>query len=253
MNKSSKSLREPAMVKLPLHRQISQYIERSIAGGTLQPGDRVPSEHELVAQFGVARMTASRALSALAEQGLIVRNAGLGSFVTHPKPQSTLLRIPSIADEIRQRHHEYHYTMLSLGRTSAGMDVANALNLKLGESVFHSVCIHCEDNVPVQLEDRYVNPHVAPDFLAQDYTKQTPSSYLVDNVAFDEMEHVVDAVTPTPEQAAILKIEPTQPCLLLTRRTWTGKVPVTLVRCLHPGTRYRFGSRFAVENASSFA
>ena len=66
-------------------------------------------------------------------------------------------------------------------------------------------------------------------------------------VLFDQMEHVVDAVLPTPEQAELLKIKPSQPCLLLTRRTWLRDVPITLVRCLHPGSRYRLGSRFRTD------
>ena len=56
---------------------------------------------------------------------------------------------------------------------------------------------------------------------------------------------VVDAVLPTPEQAQRLQMDAAEPCLLLTRRTWTQGVPVTLVRCLHPASRYRLGSRYS--------
>ena len=129
-------------------------------------------------------------------------------------------------------------------RVSASLDVAASLDLHTGESVFHAVCIHLEDGVPIQLEDRYVNPRMVPDFGAQDFTVQQPSEYLVRNVPFDQIEHVVDAVLPTAEQAARLDMLQTQPCLLLTRRTWSRGVPVTLVRCLHPASRYRLGSRY---------
>ena len=43
-----------------------------------------------------------------------------------------------------------------------------------------------------------------------------------------------------------------EPCLLLTRRTWTRTTPVTMVRCLHPATRYRLGSRFRADGNPSF-
>jgi GntR family histidine utilization transcriptional repressor len=66
-------------------------------------------------------------------------------------------------------------------------------------------------------------------------------------VRFDQMEHVVDAVLPTREQASLLHMEVTQPCLLLTRRTWMRETPITLVRCLHPGTRYHLGSRMRTD------
>jgi GntR family histidine utilization transcriptional repressor len=90
---------------------------------------------------------------------------------------------------------------------------------------------------------------MAPDFIRQDFTLALPSEYLVKHVPFDQIEHVVDAILPTPEQAELLQMPATQPCLMLTRRTWAGGTPVTLVRCLHPGTRYRLGSRFRADGA----
>lgn len=226
-----------------LYQQVKDFVARQIQDGSLRPGDRLPSEHDLVAKFGMSRMTVNRALRELAEQGRIVRIAGVGSFVSEQKPQSTLLRIANLASEIRQRGHDYRCQMIVVERVTASLEVAAALNMRTGDSVFHSVCVHYEDDVAIQLEDRYVNPQTAPEFVQQDFSKQQPSEYLVRNVPFDEIEHVVDAVLPTPEQALRLQMDPMQPCLLLTRRTWTRGVPVTLVRCLHP-SRYRLGSRY---------
>ncbi len=227
-----------------LYQQVKDFVARKIADGSWKPGDRVPSEQELVAEFGIARMTVNRALRELAGQGKIVRVAGVGSFVAEEKPQSTLLQIANIADEIRQRGHNHRCMLLSLARVAAPLDVASALDLRTGESVFAVSCVHFEDEVAVQLEDRYVNPRMAPDFIRQDFTRLLPSEYLVKHVPFDQIEHVVDAILPTAEQAELLQMPATQPCLMLTRRTWAAGTPVTLVRCLHPGTRYRLGSRF---------
>jgi GntR family histidine utilization transcriptional repressor len=227
-----------------LFQQVKNHIARKIQDGTLRAGDRLPSEHALVAQFGISRMTVNRALRELAEQGRIVRMAGVGSFVAEPKPQFTLLHIVNLASEIRARGHDYRCEMLVLERVAATLEVASALEVRTGESVYHSVCVHLENGVPIQLEDRYVNPRIAPEFIRQDFTHQQPSEFLVRTVPFDEIEHVVDAVLPTPEQATRLQMDPGQPGLLLTRRTWNGSTPVTLVRCLHPASRYRLGSRY---------
>jgi GntR family transcriptional regulator, histidine utilization repressor len=104
--------------------------------------------------------------------------------------------------------------------------------------------VHRENGVPIQLEDRYVNPAAAPDFAAQDFSRVPPSAYLLRTVPLDEVEHVVDAVIPGREEARLLKIAEGVPCLVLTRRTWSGGTPVTWVRCIHPGPRYRLGARF---------
>ncbi len=232
---------------MALYQQVKEFVARQIQDGSLRAGDRLPSEHELVARFGMSRMTVNRALRELSEQGRIVRVAGVGSFVAEPKTQSTLLQIANLAAEIRQRGHDYRCEVLTVGRISVGLDVAAALDLHTGGSAFHAVCLHLEDGVPIQLEDRYVNPGVVPDFLQQDFSLISPTEYLVRNVPFDQIEHVVDAVMPSAEQAAQLDMAVSEPCLLLTRRTWSQGVPVTLVRCLHPASRYRLGSRYRAD------
>jgi len=237
---------------LALYAQVKAHIVRKIQDGSWPAGHRLPSEHELVAQFGISRMTANRALRELVDEGRIVRMAGVGSFVAEDKPQSTLLQIANIASEIRARGHDYGYQLLTGERVGAPPDVAAWLDLRAGESVFHSLCLHLEDGVPVQLEDRYVNPGVVPQFLDQDLSATPPSEYLVRHVPYDQIEHLVDAVLPTSEQASRLAMAQTEPCLLLTRRTWTRSVPVTLVRCLHPASRYRLGSRIRTDGNPSF-
>ena len=149
--------------------------------------------------------------------------------------------------ELPQRARDYRWYGVGVERVSAALQVAAVLVVRTGESVFHSLCVRREDGLPVQLEDRYVNPHQVPQFAAQDFTLLQPSEYLVRNVPFDQVEHVVDAVMPTAEQAALLEMPATEPCLLLTRRTWSRGIPITVVRCLHPASRYRLGSRFRAD------
>jgi len=248
----SREAANSALPALALYEQVKAFITHKIQDGSWPAGHRLPSESELVAQFGVARMTVNRALRELVEQGRIVRVAGVGSFVAEDKPQSTLLQIANIASEIRARGHDYRCEFLVAERIAASPDVAVWLDLRPGESVFHTVCLHLENDIPVQLEDRHVNPRVVPNFLEQDFSVIPPSEYLVRNVPFDQIEHVVDAVLPTPEQAERLDMPVTDPCLLLTRRTWTRTTPVTMVRCLHPASRYRLGSRFRADGNPSF-
>ena len=229
------------------YQQVKDFVAGKIQDGTWKAGDRLPSENDLVVQFGLSRMTVNRALRELAEQGRITRTAGVGSFVADEKPQANLLQIVSLAEDIKRRGHDYQCEVITVERISASLEIASALELSTGASVFHAVCVHLEDGVPMQLEDRYVNPKAVPEFATQDFSKEQPSDYLVRTVLYDQMEHVVDAVLPTREQAALLHMDVTQPCLLLTRRTWTRQQPITLVRCLHPGTRYRLGSRFRTD------
>lgn len=233
-----------------LYQQVRDYIEGKIVARTWIPGDRVPSEHELVAQFGVSRMTVNRALRELADAGLVVRVAGVGTFVAEERPQSTLLQIANIAEEIRRRGHHHRCHVLSVETVPAPVDVAGLMELAPGQLVAHAKCIHFENEVPVQLEDRYVNLLVVPEFAAQSFSEETPAAYLLRTVPVDEIEHVVDATLPTKKQAALLRMDAALPCLVLLRRTWTNGSVVTLVRCYHPANRYRLGSRFRVDSTT---
>lgn len=239
-----------APTSIALFRQVKDFIASRIQDGTWRPGDKLPSENDLVKQFDISRMTVNRALRDLVQQGRIRRVAGVGSFVADEKPQANLLQIASLAADIRRRGHDYACQVIVVERMSASLEVAAALGLTTGVSVFHSLCVHLENGVPMQLEDRYVNPSMVPQFIQQDFEREQPADFLVRTVLFDEMEHVVDAVLPTQEQARLLAIETGQPCLLLTRRTWQRETPITIVRCLHPGMRYRLGSRFRTSGNS---
>jgi GntR family histidine utilization transcriptional repressor len=243
---ATKSARATDDAPAARYEQVKHHIRQIIESGARRAGDRLPSELDLVATLGVSRMTVNRALRELADAGLVTRVSGVGTFVAQSKPQSTLLMIAHIGDEIRSRGHEYRCDTVLSQRETASVIVSNALGLAPGASVFHVICVHRENGLPVQLEDRYVNPAIAPDFLRQDFSAAVrPSEYLLEIVPAHDVEHVVDAALPTRAEAELLEIRVEEPCLTLMRRTWTSGVAVTFARFVHPGSRYRLGCRFS--------
>ncbi len=106
--------------------------------------------------------------------------------------------------------------------------------------------MHYENDLPVQLEVRFVSPRFAPDYLEQDFARQTSNRYLQSSGAPTEVEHIVHAVTPDEHERVLLEIPAAEPCLLVERRTWTQAGPATSSRLLHPGSRYSLGSRYTV-------
>ena len=234
-----------------LYKQLKDHVLQKIADGNWSVGFKLPSENDFVVQFGMSRMTVSRALRELSTQGVINRVAGVGSFVAEEKHDLTLLQIANLANEVRQRGHTYLCKVVVTEKVPATVELSALLDVPSGASLFHVVCVHFEEGVPVQLEDRFVNPLVVPKFFDEDFTAVQPSQVLLQNAPLDQLEHVVDAVVPSHDQAALLKIETRQPCLMLTRRTWSGGVPVTIVRFLHPANRYRLSSRIRVNERSA--
>ncbi|WP_211746111.1 GntR family transcriptional regulator [Paenibacillus sp. Marseille-Q4541] len=68
--------------RIPLYQQIQEYIRHVIASENMKPGDRIPTEKELMEQFQVSKITVANALTGLANEKLIARVPGKGSFVS---------------------------------------------------------------------------------------------------------------------------------------------------------------------------
>ncbi|STR46286.1 Histidine utilization repressor [Klebsiella oxytoca] len=83
---------QPRSAPAPFYEKVKQAISEKIHSGVWRPHDRIPSEAELVAQFGFSRMTINRALRELTDEGLLVRLQGVGTFVAEPKGQSRCLK-----------------------------------------------------------------------------------------------------------------------------------------------------------------
>jgi GntR family histidine utilization transcriptional repressor len=129
-------------------------------------------------------------------------------------------------------------------KEKASADVARALGLRTGATVFHSVLIHMENGVPIQYEDRYVNPAAAPDYLDTDFTQTSPTLHLLRYAPLTEASYSIEACLPTSEEAKELGIKRTEPCLAMRRRTVSGANVASIARLVYPGSRYSFAGQF---------
>ena len=231
-------------VNAPLYQKIKEHILDRIATGEWQPSERVPSENDLVKEFKVSRMTTNRALRELTDEGILERIAGVGTFVANLKAQSHPLEIHNIAEEIRSRGHIHSAVVLKLDKIAADKDIAGQMNMAIGAPVFHSIILHKEQNVPIQLEDRFVNAALAPDYGTQDYQEITPYDYLMKIAPLQKAEHIVKAIMPAADLRHKLQMSDHEPCLLIKRRTWTGGQVASSARLYHPGSRYELSGRF---------
>jgi GntR family histidine utilization transcriptional repressor len=128
--------------------------------------------------------------------------------------------------------------------TAAAEGLAGQLGLPSGATVFHTVIVHLENGVPLQCEDRYVNPACAPDYLSQDFTTTTPTHYLFEATALWRAQYSIESARPTKQEAKLLGIAATEPCLIIVRRTFTTDSAITLARLVHPGTLYGIEGQF---------
>ena len=218
--------------------QVKSHVLQLIHDGELRPNDRVPSENELVETLGVSRMTVNRAVRELADDGYVIRLPGVGTFVADARPHSDVLKVRNIADEIHARGHVHTAKVIKLEEVEADQRLVDKLELRPGDELFHSLILHLESGKPIQLEDRYVCPRLAPDYLNMDFTKITPNVYLTKVAPLHTAEHIIRAVIPTHKVRRMLNMDKEEPCLVIRRRTWTEGRPVSLAELSHPGSTY---------------
>ena len=229
---------------LPAYEQVKAFIKAQINHGHLRPGDAVPSEAVLQQQFGLSRMTVNRAMTELAAEGLLTRIRGSGTVVAQWHRISSTLAVRDIHEEVLERGHRHSCVVLTLEVISADASLALALGLRSGAKVFHSVMVHYEDGVPIQLEDRHVNPAAAPDYLQVDFQSTTPTQYLFQCAPLSEARYCIEAALATKLEAKALGIKPSEPCLVITRCTISGAHVASQGRLVYPGMRYHLQGNF---------
>lgn len=230
----------------PRYREIKQFVLDAITSGRLIAGDRVPSEAELTTRFAVSRMTANRALRELTAMGVVVRRAGSGTFIASVKPIGHMIEIRNIAEEVRARGHAYRSRVLSNDTVLADRSSAALLGVRVGTRLFHSVIAHHEAEFPLQLEDRLVLAAAAPGYAKVDFTVTTPNEYLTRVAPIEKVEHRVLARTPDDHTRGILGMQPGEPVLVMTRRTWSGGRLVSHALLTHPASRYELTATFEI-------
>lgn len=233
-----------AAFPLPRYLEIERDLQAKIASGAWVPGSRVPSEHELQAQYACSRMTVNKALSALAKAGLVVRKRRSGSFVAMPKSQETILSIQDIKAEILGSGRAYRFEILS--RTERRMSAEDALHLAVpakGKVLALSV-LHFANDRPFVFEERLMNLAMVPSAASEPFTQSPPGTWLLNVVPWTNAEHVIQADLASPLIAKNLDIDRKAACLVIERRTWQGENTITWVRLTYPGERHQLTSHF---------
>ncbi|MDP1902279.1 MAG: histidine utilization repressor [Rubrivivax sp.] len=224
--------------------RVKQHLKAGLAAGRWVPGERMPSEAALVAEFGVSRMTVNRALRELRSEGLVLRTQGVGTFAAPLHKVSSTLTIRDLQEEITSRGHQHQAVVHVQRAEPAPAALAAQLGVAQGSEVFHTLIVHFENGVPLQCEDRYVNPACAPRYLQADFTRSTPTQVLFESTALWRAQYSIEAARPTAQEARLLQIAPAEPCLVVVRRTFSHDAAITIARLVHPGSRYALEGQF---------
>ena len=222
-----------------LRERIAAHVMGRIVSGEWQPGDRIPSENELVAIFSVSRMTVHHALRDLTARGFLVRRSGSGTYVAMPGAYAAEYRHLDVIEEIIARGGRHFANVLRRDLRPATPAEAEAFGIGAGEPIFHAIILHHEDDQPLELENRLIAPRFLPDAMAVDLSMCTLFSRLMLVRPYREGSETVRAVMGGEDERRLLQATQGSPCLQVSRRTWSPEGVVTVARMLRTGERAR--------------
>jgi GntR family transcriptional regulator, N-acetylglucosamine utilization regulator len=229
--------------KLPLYYQLYQILRNQIRDGVWQPDDMLPGEVELMAQYQLSRATVRQALDMLANEGLIQRRRGQGTYVSRPTIEQNLSRIISFWEDMQQRGLEPSTKVISSELIPATGDIANALNVQAGEEIASLVRLRLADNEAMSVEHSYLVHKLCPGVMKQDYANHSLRGMLVEkyNIHLVYARQKIRAVRASRSLAQILSVNPGDPLLYMERVSYSDlDVPIELLHIHHRGDRYTF-------------
>lgn len=243
---------------MPAFKQIAQQLRDAVTSGSLEPGDKVPSESQLMEQFGVARMTVRQALGDLRAEGLLVAEHGRGVFV---RQRPVVRRVAS--DRFARRHRDEGQAaflaeaegvgvpsvdQIEVSTEAASTEVRALLALPARSKVIARRRRYLMDGAPVELAESYVPSSIAAGTKVAEEDTGPGGIY----ARLEELGHrlkdfseEVAARMPTPEERRRLQLPAGTPVLTVRRVAFdTEGTPVELTDTVKSALSYVLEYRF---------
>ena len=203
----------------PAYLTISDSLRGRIERHELKPGERFPTERELVQEFNVARMTVRHALDILQIEGLIDRRRGRtgGTFVRAIPPTLSLSGGESFADQLRNRGHETSNSVVSLSRNEVLKHVAVALGVEDRTQVWELKRVHYVDGAPVDFSYHTVPVALIPDFPEKDLKRPVVELLAAAGWPSVYKRESISTIAARTEEQRLLGVGRGHPLLRLTR------------------------------------
>ncbi|MFI6910481.1 GntR family transcriptional regulator [Nonomuraea sp. NPDC050394] len=218
----------------PVFKQIADHLRDAIERGSLQPGEKVPSEAKLMGHYSVARMTIRNALQILQAEGLTVAEHGRGVFVRSRPPVRRLA-----SDRFARRHREQGKAAFIVETEGAGgkpgvdsiqiseadppAEIAACLGLREGERVLIRSRRYLINDHPVETAVSYIPAAIARGTrIAEPDTGPGGIYARLEEIGhrLDHFDEEVKARMPTREEAKALRLAPGTPVFRLVRTAY---------------------------------
>ena len=223
----------------PVHISIRDDLRGRLDAGEWGPGQRLPSETELAARYGVARMTIRQAVGALASEGAVVRRQGLGTFATDRRPTRTTDLLMSFTEEMRRQGRQVQTRLINAAIEQPPSAARTALQLGQSAAAVTVRRVRLVDGCPILVQHSWL-PYArfagldADPLLDGSLYAMLEAHY---GVRIVRAKQAFDAEAADESDAMALGLRPHEPVLRITRTTYDSSNLVVefAISAMRPG------------------
>lgn len=231
---------------IPKYYRISREIVRRIRAGELQPGMKVPSENELIQEYGISNTTARKALHEIEAEGWCTRVKGKGTFVRERNVHRSANRILAFTRNMREAGFTPSTTVLDARRVDDGYAaIINGRRYAMAGPVYKIHRLRFADEIPMMIEVRYISLDFCPGVEAKDFTGSLYDIYEKDyGLHLVEIQQMLSTVMLDAVTQRFFDLSRPVPAFRVEGVTFCGKEMILEMEdSIYRGDRYRFSVR----------
>jgi len=211
----------------PLYKQLKEKILQDISNQIYKPGDKIPSQNELAKIYGVSRVTVKQALSELIYSGILYAQKGRGTFVRDlPFDKYANNRLGGFSESIEKIGYKAYTKVIDVNVIEANQYLATKLQVEIGHLIVHLKRIRMINDVPISLENSYLNKAMIGNIEFTKEFLENKSLYRLlrekSNIKFSHAEEKINAILCDVDVCKLLKISKGEPILFIKRMAYVG-------------------------------
>jgi GntR family transcriptional regulator len=181
---------------IPKYVLLMERIKQKIEDGDYKPGDKIPSEREMAAQYSINRMAVKNAINKLQEEGYLKSIHGKGTFVVKTMKRN-LETLTGLSASIKGKGFTPSSKIITQGIVEGFSEMNERLKLGKGDKLYRLLRLRLANHIPIALEDAYIPFELFPDIEEHNFEIVS---------LFEYMEHKGITLTDSPQYLTIEKL-----------------------------------------------
>ncbi|HEY8395357.1 MAG TPA: GntR family transcriptional regulator [Bacilli bacterium] len=233
-------------LKIPKYIILKEDIIRQIDNEELIDDQMIPSERELIAKYGISRITVRKAIDELVNEGYLYKIQGKGTYVKGDRGKQNLFSITSCTQDIINLGMVPSRKVLGLDVIKVNAKKAKQLEIDKEEKVVRLDRLYFADNEPINRTITYLPVKYFPGLEKQDFEKKSLYEVLEKEygVTITRATRTIEAILAEGETADLLDVAEGMPVLLFRAVTYgkigNREVPIEVFKCTYRSDKFKF-------------